>query len=73
MKRTTQAPAPLDAINAKLDRIIAILATQNREQDDQIRILRTLGQDWEFIGAMTGLEADTARMRFNRAKRTRKS
>ena len=58
----------LSAISTKLDRLIAVLVTQGRAQDEQIRVLRNLGYDWKFIGATTGLNADAARQRYSRAR-----
>jgi hypothetical protein len=58
----------LEDISGKLDRLIAVMATQGRAQDEQIRILRNLGYDWKFIGATTGLKADAARIRYSRSK-----
>jgi hypothetical protein len=58
----------LEEISGKLDRVIAIIATQGRDQDGQIRVLRNLGYDWKFIGAATGLNADAARFRYTRFK-----
>ena len=58
----------LKEISGKLDQLIAVLATQGRSQDEQIRTLRNLGFDWNFIGTTTGLKANAVRMRYTRSK-----
>lgn len=58
----------LEGISGKLDRLIAIVATQGRTQDEQIRVLRNYGYDWKFVGAATGLKPDAARIRYSRTK-----
>ena len=61
-------------IGAKLDKILGVLLVNNKTTDTQIRILRSLGYDWTFIGAATGLTPDAARMRKNgpRKKKVKK-
>ena len=66
----------LSEMNEKLDTLIGLLAINGKEENDQIKVLRELGHDWKFIGLLTGLNPDTARMRYstiksNPKKRTR--
>jgi hypothetical protein len=58
----------LQETTSKLDRLIGIIATEGRAQDQQIRVLRKVGFDWNFIGPMTGLKADPARIGYSRSK-----
>jgi hypothetical protein len=57
----------LPAINGKLDRLIAVVAMQGRSQDEQIRVLRNLGFDWDSVGGFVGLKPAAARMRHRRS------
>ena len=56
----------LAEINDKLDKVIVLLATQGRSEDEQIVVLRGLGYEWSFIGATVGLTAAAARKRYRR-------
>lgn len=56
----------LSEISHKLDRIIAMLAVQGKELDDQIKTLKNLGMDWKLIGDMTGMSVGAAKMRYSR-------
>jgi hypothetical protein len=58
----------LEDISAKLDKVVGFLAIADRDQNDQIKILRSLEYDWAEIGMFVGLTADAARMRFNTLK-----
>lgn len=53
----------LNEMNEKLDKMIGLLAINGKEENAQIKVLRGLGHDWKFIGLLTGLNPDTARMR----------
>ena len=66
----------LSEMNEKLDTLIGLLAINGKEENDQIKVLRELGHDWNFIGLLTGLNPDAARKRYstkksNPKKRTR--
>lgn len=50
----------LEEISKKLDKIIAILAIQGKDEDDQIRILKRLGFMADEIGKLLGV---TGRLR----------
>lgn len=54
----------LGEVSEKLDKVVALLAVNGKTQDEQIAILRSFNHDWNFIGTLTGLSADAARMRF---------
>lgn len=56
----------LAELGEKLDKILAVLLVNNKDPDTQIRILRSLGYDWKFIAAATGLTAAAARKRKSR-------
>jgi hypothetical protein len=58
----------LAEMGEKLDKILGVLLVNNKDTDTQIRILRSLGYDWTFIGAATGLTPDAARMQGARKK-----
>ena len=58
----------LAEIGEKLDKILGVLLVSNKDTDTQIRILRSLGHDWPFVGAATGLSPDAARMQGARKK-----
>jgi len=58
----------LAEMSGKLDRLIGLFATQGKTQDEQIRILRGMGFDWNFIGAASGLKPDAARKRLEKKK-----
>ena len=60
----------LEEISSKLDQLVGLLACQGKDLDTQIRVLRGFGFDWPFIGLIVGLEADAARMRFSRKRKT---
>jgi len=53
----------LTEISEKLDRVLAVMAIQGKEQNEQIKILRDCGFDWKLIGDLVGLKPNTARMR----------
>jgi hypothetical protein len=55
----------LSEVSEKLDKVIALLAINGKEQDEQIAILRSFGHDWTFIGTIIGLKPDAARMRYS--------
>lgn len=55
----------LQSISTKLDQIATMLAMQSGSQDETIRALRMLGNDWPTIGKLTGLNADAARKRLD--------
>ncbi len=55
--------ALLEEIGAKLDRLIALAAIQGKGQDEQIQILRGLGFDSRFVGALVGMKPDAVRQR----------
>jgi len=59
----------LAEMGEKLDKILGVLLVNNKDTDTQIRILRSLGYDWNFVGAATGLSPDAARMRRKPAKK----
>ena len=52
----------LTQVNEELDKILGALLVSNKDTDTQIRILRSLGYDWTFVGAATGLSPDAARI-----------
>lgn len=56
-------------ISEKLDRLIGLSATQGREKDQQIAILKGMGYDWKFIGLAVGLKPDTAKKRYQRCSK----
>ena len=53
----------LAEVSEKLEKILGVLLVSNKDTDTQIRVLRSLGYDWPFVGAATGLTPDAARMR----------
>ena len=55
----------LQEISAKMDKVIGSVAIIGREKNEQIKILRSLGFEWNDIGILVGLEADAARKRLN--------
>jgi hypothetical protein len=61
----------LKEISAKLDRLAGFLAIAGRAESEQIKILRGLNFEWGEIGAMVGLKADAARMRFSSLKKAK--
>lgn len=63
----------LNRIDQKLDRILGVLLVSGKDTDTQIKVLRSLGYDWPFIGAATGLKADAARMRSGYKKKSKKN
>ena len=60
----------LSEMNEKLDTLIGLLAINGKEENLQIEILRGLGHDWKFIGLLTNLKPDAARMRHSTKKST---
>ena len=58
----------LQEISKKLDKLTGILATQGKDPDTQIIILRDFDWEWDEIGRFVGLKADAVRMRYNRKK-----
>ena len=62
----------LAEVSDKLDKVIALLAVNGKSENEQISILKELGHDWKFIGTLTGLEPDTARMRHSAKKNQKK-
>jgi hypothetical protein len=70
MARTPSGARPeaelLAELGTKLDQIIALLAIQGKNPDDQIRILYDFGYDSTFIGRILGRDPSAVR----HAKRT---
>lgn len=60
----------LAEISAKLDRVIAVLAVQGKEKDQQIEALAAAGFDSAFIGRLVGITPGAVRMWFTRRRRT---
>ncbi len=59
----------LQEINKKLDRLIGILAIQNKENDNEkIKILTTLGFESNEIAKLLGLTPNVVRVRKFRVK-----
>ncbi len=58
----------LSEMSEKLDTLIGLLAINGKGENDQIKVLRELGHDWKFIGLLTGLNPDTAHMRYSTIK-----
>ena len=56
----------LKDIIKKLDKILAVTATQGKDEDEQIKILRSFKWEWDEIGIFVGLTADAARKRHAR-------
>ena len=56
----------LAEINNKLDKVIVLLATQGRSEDEQIVVLRGLDYEWSLIGTIVGLTATAAKKRYQR-------
>lgn len=64
MKRETPSSMEcqlLAEISQKLDRVVAVLATQGKEKDRQIEILALAGLDSPFIASVLGTTAATVR------------
>jgi len=54
----------------RLDKIIALLAIQGKEKDEQIKILHTLGYTSKMISELTGIPAGTiGRIRSTKLKK----
>lgn len=53
----------LEEISKKLDKLIAIQAIQGKDEDAQIRILKSNGFTSEETGRLIGLKETTIRMR----------
>ena len=60
----------LGEISAKLDQVIAVLAVQGKERDQQIEALAAAGFDSAFIGRLVGMTPGAVRMWFTRRRRT---
>jgi hypothetical protein len=58
----------LQDISQKLDRIAAILASQNKPTDKQIDLLSAVGCDSAFIGMVVGMEPGAVRTRQSRLR-----
>jgi len=58
----------LREISEKLDKIIAVLATQGKNTDTQIDILHGFGWEWDEVGTLVGMKGDAVRMRYSRKK-----
>lgn len=54
-------PDKKSEITKKLDTIIALLAIQNKERDEQVKILRSLGFSSREIEKITGIPSSTVR------------
>ena len=63
----------LNEINKKLGFLIAIISSQGKEQDIQIRILTEAGLTSEEISSLTGAAAGTIRWRRSKKTKARKS
>ena len=59
----------LSEVSNKLDRIIGLLAIQDKDEDTKIRILYGLGFDAPSIGSLVGLSANAVRVRKSRGKK----
>jgi len=46
----------LEEISEKLDKIVALIAIQGKEEDAQIRILKKLGMKSEEVGDLLGVK-----------------
>lgn len=53
----------LQEISVKLDQVIAMMAIDGKDQNQQIAILRSFNMDWKTIGLLVGLKPDAARKR----------
>jgi len=53
----------LKEISEKLDKLMGILAIQGKDEDTQIRILKSQGFTSEEVGKLIGLKETTIRMR----------
>jgi hypothetical protein len=51
----------LSELNKKLDQVIALLAVQGRNPDEQIRMLYEFGYDSTFIGKVLGRDPSAVR------------
>lgn len=60
----------LQEISGKLDQLVGLVACQGKDLETQIRVLRGFRFDWPLVGLVVGLEADAARKRFSRSKKT---
>lgn len=59
----------LESIEGKLDLLVAAMLVRDKDQDEQIAMLRDRGLDWATIGLLVGLKPNAARMRLaNRGK-----
>jgi hypothetical protein len=56
----------LDEISKKMDTLIGVVATQGKEINEKINVLRDLGWSWEQIGIMVRLKPDAARKRYKK-------
>lgn len=57
-----------ELIIAKLDTIIGLLASQGKEPDQQIKVLRSLGFTIKQISDVTGLPDGTIKTKIHRRK-----
>jgi hypothetical protein len=60
----------LGEISTKLDKVIAVLAVQGKDKDQQIEALAGAGFDSAFIGRLVGMTPGAVRMWFTRRRRT---
>lgn len=51
----------LSEISSKLDRLVAVLATQGKDRDTQVAILASAGCDSAFVGTVVGMSAGAVR------------
>lgn len=58
----------LTEISSKLDRVIAVLAAQGKEREQQIDILSAAGCESNFIGTVVGLTGGAVRTLQSRRK-----
>lgn len=63
----------LEEISGKLDRLIALQATQGQDHDTRIKILTKMGLSSREIGLLLGQRADSVRHRRTRRRKPKTS
>lgn len=73
MSEKSDKDKTLNEINDKLDVVIALLATQGKDQDTQIKILTSLGMSVREIGRLLGISKSSVSRVGKEKKKKKKS
>lgn len=60
----------LEDICRKLDLLVGVTLVAGRPEHTQIELLRTMGHDWNTIGAIVGMKPAAAAKRFERMSKS---